>query len=111
MAVKFFCENCKFEVPLDSSTCPYCGKSFYSVYCPRCRKEGTPAQFKNGCPSCGYLKENYKSSRRASYKFREADSRRRRTGLPRWFYSLAIVVLTLGIIGLLVMIALGVKLP
>jgi len=109
MAAKFFCENCKFEVPLSAVSCPYCRKVFYSVYCPRCGKEGSPQEFRNGCPACGYLKESYKSSRRSKKPMPSLPPEP--ISLPRWFYGWAIVVLSLGIIGLLVLLALGIKLP
>lgn len=109
MSVKFFCENCKFEVPLNVDACPYCGKNFYSVFCPRCRKEGTSREFRNGCPACGYLKEHYRSSRKKKIPYAQANGKP--VKLPRWIYSLTIIILALGIITMLVMIAMGVQLP
>jgi hypothetical protein len=102
MALKFFCENCKYEVPLEGDRCPFCGKTFYSVYCPRCKKEGFAYEFKNGCPQCGYLKESFKSSRRNTV-FRRAGSK---ASLPRWLYSGTIILLGMTIIGLIIFIIL-----
>ena len=51
---KFFCENCGAEVPQDAKFCRHCGRFFCSVRCPVCGTTGTPDQFKNGCPHCGY---------------------------------------------------------
>jgi hypothetical protein len=98
MAVKFYCENCKYEVPLDDERCPFCGKQFYSVYCPRCKYEGLPQQFRNGCPHCGYLKEGVKAYRKPGLD----RARRKKTDMPRWVYSAAIIALLAGIIGLIV---------
>ncbi len=55
---KFFCENCGAEVPRNAKVCRHCGRFFSSVRCPQCGKTGTPEQFKNGCPECGYTVEN-----------------------------------------------------
>jgi hypothetical protein len=101
MAVKFLCENCRYEVPLDDDRCPFCGKTFYSVYCPRCRHEGMPVEFRNGCPKCGYMKEGVKS-----YLRRPARDGKKGTKVqfPRWSYFLTALVLLSGIIGLLVYI-------
>lgn len=51
---KFFCESCGAEVKSNSRVCPYCGKFFSSVRCPRCGKTGSNEDFKKGCPACGY---------------------------------------------------------
>ncbi len=100
MAAKFICENCKYEVSLDGDRCPFCGKQFYAVYCPRCRHEGPPREFSNGCPRCGYMKEAVKTYRRQ----RDTNARTR-TPFPRWAYSAAIIALLLGIAGLIVYLA------
>ena len=97
--VKFYCENCRFEVPLDVKSCPYCGKAFYSVYCPRCRTEGSPAEFKNGCPRCGYMAQSIKSSRVKSPLRRGAP-----TPIPKGAYFAAAVLLVAGIITLLILL-------
>ncbi len=100
MAAKFICENCKYEVSLDGDRCPFCGKQFYAVYCPRCRHEGAPRDFRNGCPQCGYMKEAVKAYRR----LRGAKAGRDKNPFPRWVYSAAIIALLLGIAGLIVYI-------
>ncbi len=99
MAVKFLCENCQYEVPLEDDRCPFCGKTFYSVYCPRCHKEGLPFEFREGCPRCGYMKESVKSFHRKSHR---PGKRGAKTFLPRWCYSAAAILLVVGIIGLVV---------
>jgi hypothetical protein len=96
MAVKFLCENCRYEVPLEDDRCPFCGKTFYSVYCPRCRKEGLPAEFRNGCPRCGYMKEGVKSHQRR----RGGSPRGAKITFPRWSYFLVSLLLVAGIVGL-----------
>jgi hypothetical protein len=103
MAVKFLCENCKYEVPLEDERCPFCGKTFYSVYCPRCHKEGLPHEFRRGCPRCGYMKEGVKSSH---HKSRRSGGKGAQVFLPRWCYSAAALLLLAGIIGLILYLAL-----
>jgi DNA-directed RNA polymerase subunit RPC12/RpoP len=52
---RYYCGNCSREVSSNSSTCPYCGSSFTAVRCPKCSYEGRPAEFRDGCPACGYM--------------------------------------------------------
>ena len=100
MSARFICENCKYEVSLEGDRCPFCGKEFYAVYCPRCGHEGLPNQFRNGCPRCGYMKEAVMAYR----KRRGPRGRRGKTYFPRRLYTAAIIALLLGIAGLLVYI-------
>jgi hypothetical protein len=51
----FFCENCKREVSSKDKICPYCGRFFTDVRCPRCNYSGAATKFHSGCPRCGYL--------------------------------------------------------
>jgi predicted amidophosphoribosyltransferase len=51
---KFYCEYCATEVKGNDRVCPHCGKFFSSVKCPSCGHSGGPADFKKGCPECGY---------------------------------------------------------
>ena len=107
MAAKFYCENCQFEVPTDADDCPYCGKHFYSVYCPRCGREGSVSEFIQGCPRCGYTKEKRASSLTKG-------RRRKKSGklfAPRWMYLAAIFFLSMGILGLLVYLLFHTSLP
>jgi len=53
-APRFFCDNCGQEVGDDLKTCPFCGRYFASVRCPKCGFHGEDSLFVNGCPSCGY---------------------------------------------------------
>jgi predicted RNA-binding Zn-ribbon protein involved in translation (DUF1610 family) len=52
---RFFCENCGAEVRAGASSCPKCRRVFSAVRCPECGFMGKAAEFKAGCPSCGYL--------------------------------------------------------
>ena len=112
---KFFCENCHNEVNANARFCPTCGKFFSSVKCPMCGAVGSAAQFKDGCPKCGYAegkssKKNSKSSdenlseSEGRYKFstktdkrcRHNDKNRNFQGedsLPLWIYIISIIVL------------------
>jgi predicted amidophosphoribosyltransferase len=107
MAVKFLCESCQFEVTIDVDICPNCGRQFSSVLCPRCRKEGKAREFRNGCPRCGYLKEYFIGSR----KNPALSASLKKEALPRWFYSGAVILLSMGITALLVYIILSTGSP
>jgi predicted RNA-binding Zn-ribbon protein involved in translation (DUF1610 family) len=52
---RFFCENCGAEVTAGAASCPRCHRVFSSVRCPKCGFMGEPADFRSGCPTCGYL--------------------------------------------------------
>lgn len=54
---KFYCQFCGSEVPLNAKKCPDCLKEFGSVLCPKCNYSGDARRFTNGCPECGYLKQ------------------------------------------------------
>jgi len=51
---RYFCENCGKEVKRNSPLCPYCGRFFTSVRCPKCGYSGIVEEFDSGCPVCGY---------------------------------------------------------
>ena len=51
----YYCGNCSREVSSNAAVCPYCGSSFTAVRCPKCSYEGKPLEFRDGCPSCGYM--------------------------------------------------------
>jgi uncharacterized membrane protein YvbJ len=52
---RFFCESCGAEVRAGALSCPQCGSLFSSVRCPKCGFMGGDKDFREGCPSCGYL--------------------------------------------------------
>jgi len=54
MKARYFCENCGKEVSPGASTCPWCGRAFTAVRCPECGFEGKAADFRTGCPVCGF---------------------------------------------------------
>jgi hypothetical protein len=58
----FFCENCKKEVSARDKICPYCGRFFTDVRCPRCGYCGDVGEFHFGCPNCGYLNPAWSST-------------------------------------------------
>ena len=55
MKARYYCGNCSQEVSSNASQCPYCGSSFTAVRCPKCSYEGKAAEFRDGCPVCGYM--------------------------------------------------------
>lgn len=112
---KFFCENCGAEVPRNAKVCRHCGRFFSSVRCPQCGKTGTPEQFKNGCPECGYTvenstkKQNLPKEKKVSFfsklqlkkainsvnKTKKSSAQQKQTedSLPAWIFILMIAVI------------------
>lgn len=91
---KFFCENCGNEVKRNTKVCPHCGKFFASVRCPECNRLGSPDDFANGCPECGYAvysdskaKQNKRRKNTSVYKSNRYDD-----PLPWWIYSIVILI-------------------
>ncbi len=113
MQIRFFCENCGEQVPINVERCPNCRQIFFAVMCPLCKYEAMPREFRNGCPSCGYM------SRRMKIKIKEkAEGPRGRqrpwfekvrrsqssVHLPLWLYKAAVVFLIAAIIVLILLI-------
>jgi len=51
---RFYCDHCGYEVGSEVKLCPYCGRHFASVRCPKCDYSGPDRMFQSGCPMCGY---------------------------------------------------------
>ncbi len=103
---QFFCEECGTEVRMNASKCPSCGKNFAAVRCPKCSYIGLPAEFAEGCPSCGFTEESPASER--SQRIRTEDSRRARNrtpsrGLSSIFYTIIGFILLAAIIILIIL--------
>ena len=101
---KFFCENCKREVSSKDKICPYCGRFFNDVRCPRCNFTGKAREFYNGCPSCGYLKNASNAAagigdlEYLSLKnFQISSGERKKKPTPPWVF----LALTLGLASIL----------
>jgi uncharacterized membrane protein YvbJ len=62
MKGSFFCEACGTEVTGRADTCPSCGRPFLGIRCPKCGREGSAGDFRNGCPDCGFLTEGKTAS-------------------------------------------------
>ena len=112
---KFFCESCGSEVSKNAKVCPFCGKFFASVRCPKCGNTGTTDEFAQGCPKCGYAvhsdlfsKNNYNfplSSGKKNHKntffdiFKSSSSKNEKneesSAIPLWIYVLCIAILAL----------------
>jgi hypothetical protein len=99
MKARYFCENCKAEVRAGSSSCPSCGRVFIAVRCPECGYEGRAAEFKSGCPSCGFLEP-----RETVTAALAARKPRRRHALPPGFYRIAVIVLMVLLVALLLLL-------
>jgi len=91
-APRFFCENCGAEVPRDEDKCPQCGKHFASVRCPACGFIGDTAQFKGGCPACGYSTAKAPINKKNQKKFTE--NKNAAASLPFWVYILTAAAFT-----------------
>ncbi|MCG8477768.1 MAG: zinc ribbon domain-containing protein [Spirochaetales bacterium] len=59
----FFCENCGAEVRQGDEVCSECGAFFVAIKCPRCGFRGKQHQFSRGCPACGYLSQEVRTTR------------------------------------------------
>jgi uncharacterized membrane protein YvbJ len=98
MKTRYFCENCGKEVSPGASTCPWCGRVFTAVRCPECGLEGKAADFRAGCPSCGFNQQV-----RAAAPAAPARPQRRPLPSAR-FYRIAGAVLLVLLIALLVLL-------
>ena len=102
MKARYFCENCKAEVRAGSSSCPSCGRVFIAVRCPECGHEGKAAEFKSGCPSCGFLEPRETAT--AAPSAASVPKPRQRHVLPPAFYKIAFFVLIVLLVGLLLLL-------
>ncbi len=98
----FYCENCGKEVPADVSSCPYCGKRFFSVKCPVCSYSGPAPEFTKGCPSCGYLRPPEDLHTAGEHETPVKEKKQ----LPRWVYRVLLFSMLAGL-GVLVKIYLS----
>lgn len=84
---RFFCENCNTNVPMNAMVCPGCGNVFESVKCPACSYVAKFPKFRNGCPKCGFLKED-KNGKRGVAVSTEEDGPESKTSMPNWVFVL-----------------------
>ncbi|MBN1410498.1 MAG: hypothetical protein JW969_06610 [Spirochaetales bacterium] len=101
---RFLCEFCGREVPYNIEECPFCGKVFTAVKCPVCHKTGTPEQFMNGCPRCGYMTPQAEEFARPEKikKRKSVKKRDKRKPLPSWFYLLSGIGLIVALVILII---------
>lgn len=111
MKIRFYCENCHNDVPLDTDYCPYCQKIFFSVMCPICRYEGQANEFARGCPACGYLKEHMikitkakKQKRAKNRDISRSKKSKQELILPGWVYKFTAIFLILLLMILIILI-------
>jgi ABC-type uncharacterized transport system involved in gliding motility auxiliary subunit len=52
MTRKFYCRACGRQVSYEAESCPYCGRFFTAVKCPKCGFSGEDVLFIEGCPKC-----------------------------------------------------------
>ncbi|HTZ50943.1 MAG TPA: zinc ribbon domain-containing protein [Spirochaetia bacterium] len=111
---RFFCEQCGAEVRAGASSCPSCGSVFTAVRCPECGYEGRAPEFKAGCPVCGYAAmgappagpDLSASSGARDWARSPAAPLPRRRGMPVLASRIALVVLSLLVVGLVLYIVL-----
>jgi predicted RNA-binding Zn-ribbon protein involved in translation (DUF1610 family) len=118
MQIKFYCESCGEQVPINVERCPHCRREFFAVMCPLCKYEALPREFRQGCPSCGYM------SRRMKIKIKEKQKQEKKkkktwiqslrkkgknVHIPLSWYRFAVTLLIMSIIGLIILIALTAK--
>jgi predicted amidophosphoribosyltransferase len=92
---RYFCEHCGKEVRRDAPLCPYCGRFFSSVRCPKCGFSGDVAEFDSGCPVCGYAE----AATAAPEPFKAPPETV--TPLPIWVYIAAAAALVAAVLLLL----------
>jgi uncharacterized membrane protein YvbJ len=94
---RFFFDICGHEVGNDIKTCPYCGRYFASIRCPKCGFSGEDSLFVNGCPSCGYSASPVPEAQKALKTPKKKRSRKKKTPteepLPSWVYLVLIASL------------------
>lgn len=101
----YFCDFCGKEVSGQARLCPYCGRFFTSVRCPRCGFTANASKFKFGCPSCGYSSpESGPEGGQAG----ERGARRRPAGaapgpLPAWVFVIVGLLLVFSLGGLIIL--------
>jgi len=96
---RYYCEKCRGEVKPRVATCPHCGSRFTAVRCPRCGYQGREADFRSGCPVCGYMVEPQASP--------PAPRGKKKGLLPPWFYRTAGIALVAAAVILLFVLLLG----
>jgi len=100
---RFYCDNCGYEVGSDVKSCPYCGRFFASVRCPKCDYSGPDKMFLNGCPMCGYSAPPPAPSKKSYVKAVKTPRSKTRRGsepLPAWAF-IASIIAVLAIIAFL----------
>jgi uncharacterized membrane protein YvbJ len=91
---RYFCDNCGTEVFSDDRACPYCGRLFVSVRCPKCGYSGEDKRFENGCPLCGYSDPNAGKKKNEKVKKKKPKRQHRHhEPLPFWGYIVMFIAL------------------
>jgi hypothetical protein len=100
---KYFCEHCGREVNGRARICPFCGRFFSSVKCPRCGFSGDSEEFLDGCPACGYGVPKKVAIEDVAVK-RGRTSPGLNDKLPTWVYLIALFALVIALALLFVFI-------
>ena len=97
---RFFCDNCGYEVGSDVKTCPYCGRYFASIRCPKCGYSGPDKMFLNGCPMCGYSStpKPAKTAPKPPKKRAKKPDHNRAEPLSAWAFIVSIIGLAIVIV-------------
>jgi ssDNA-binding Zn-finger/Zn-ribbon topoisomerase 1 len=105
MKARYYCENCGAEVRAGASSCPRCGRVFSAVRCPKCGYTGKAADFRTGCPLCGYLQPTEQTPEQTPVAPRAAKPLRRSFPSAR-FAKMAIAALLVLVAALLALLLL-----
>ena len=97
---RFFCDNCSYEVSSEAKLCPYCGRYFSSIRCPKCEYSGPDRMFQNGCPMCGYSAPPQKAPQNKPVRGKKSSNSRSAPAepLPFWTYIIAVIIFMIVII-------------
>ncbi len=99
---RYYCENCGAEVKPGATSCPKCGSRFTAVRCPECGYQGRDAEFRSGCPVCGYLVAREPGAQPPGMP---AQPKTRKKGfLPAWAYTVLALALLVAVVVLLIVL-------
>ncbi len=77
---------------------------FTAVRCPECGYEGRAPEFKSGCPVCGYAALG--TAQAPGGRGSTAPARKKRRGMPLIFSRIALLALSLALVGLVLVLIL-----
>lgn len=114
-SVRYYCEFCGSLVRLGDRICPHCGSFFNQVRCPACQFQGEAHLFRQGCPVCGFAKNDppekapagrgkkpaaggKKPGYEVAYVIDEARKPAAKSAMPAWVPVLLVVVFVIVVV-------------